>query len=93
MKVPTQPELIHLQLQAMLRDHNIPDTEVKYLGDRDAISHPSTEWTIRKLSQGVDRPVNPCYSYLISQAKATTDNPKQTATFLFYYGIHQTAFC
>ena len=34
MKVPTQPELIHLQLQAMLREHNIPDTEVKYLGDR-----------------------------------------------------------
>ena len=35
MKVPTQPELIHLQLQAMLRDNNIPDTEVKYLGERE----------------------------------------------------------
>jgi hypothetical protein len=44
MKVPTQPELIHLQLQAMLRDHNIPDTEIKYLGDRvypeDYQAHP-----------------------------------------------------
>jgi len=34
MKVPTQPELMHLQLQAMLREHNIPESEVKYLGDR-----------------------------------------------------------
>ena len=44
MKVPTQPELIHLQLQAMLREHNIPETEVKYLGDRvypeDYQAHP-----------------------------------------------------
>jgi len=24
MKVPTKPELTHLQLQAMMRDHNIP---------------------------------------------------------------------
>jgi hypothetical protein len=34
MKVPTQPELIHLQMQAILRDYNISETEVKYLGDR-----------------------------------------------------------
>ena len=44
MKVPAHPELIHLQLQAMLREHNIPETEVKYLGDRvypeDYQAHP-----------------------------------------------------
>jgi len=34
MNVPTQAELTHLQLQAILREHNIPETEVKYLGDR-----------------------------------------------------------
>jgi hypothetical protein len=27
--------LTHLQLQAMLRDHNIPESEVKYLGERE----------------------------------------------------------
>ena len=44
MKVPTQPELLHLQLQAMLRDHDIPDSELMYLGDRvypeDYQAHP-----------------------------------------------------
>ena len=35
MKVPTQPELIHLQFQSMLRDNNIPETEVAYLGQRE----------------------------------------------------------
>jgi hypothetical protein len=35
MKVPTQPELIHLQLQAMLRDHSIPEDQMKYLGERE----------------------------------------------------------
>ena len=35
MKVPTQPELTHLQLQAMLRDHDIPESEIKYIGDRE----------------------------------------------------------
>jgi hypothetical protein len=34
MKVPTQPELIHLQLQAMLREHNVAETELKYIGER-----------------------------------------------------------
>ena len=33
MKVPTKYELQHLQLQAMLRDHDIPESEVKYLGE------------------------------------------------------------
>ena len=33
MKVPTQYELTHLQLQAMLREHNIPESEIKYLGE------------------------------------------------------------
>lgn len=33
MKVPTQYELTHLQLQAMLRENNIPPSEVKYLGE------------------------------------------------------------
>ena len=35
MKVPTQYELTHLQLQAMLRDNAIPESELKYLGDRE----------------------------------------------------------
>jgi hypothetical protein len=34
MKVPTQYELTHLQLQAMLREHNVPETELKYIGER-----------------------------------------------------------
>ena len=34
MKVPTQYELTHYQLQAMLRDNNIHESELKYLGDR-----------------------------------------------------------
>ena len=44
MKVPTQYELTHLQLQAMLRDNDIPDSELMYLGDRvypeDYQAHP-----------------------------------------------------
>ena len=44
MKVPTQPELTHLQLQAMLRDHAIPESEAVYLGEReyteDYVAHP-----------------------------------------------------
>ena len=35
MKVPTQLELTHLQLQAMLRDHSIPEDQMKYLGERE----------------------------------------------------------
>jgi len=35
MKVPTQAELTHLQLQAMLRDHSIPEDQMKYLGKRE----------------------------------------------------------
>ncbi len=44
MKVPTQPELIHMQFQSMLRDNNIPESEVAYLGQReyttDYAAHP-----------------------------------------------------
>jgi hypothetical protein len=32
MKVPTQSELTHLQLQAMLRDNKFPSSELSYLG-------------------------------------------------------------
>ena len=35
MKVPTQYELTHLQPQAMLRDNAIPESELKYLGDKE----------------------------------------------------------
>jgi hypothetical protein len=35
MKVPTQPELTHLQLQAMLKEHTIPEDQMKYLGERE----------------------------------------------------------
>lgn len=44
MKVPSKPELTHMQLQAMLRDHNIPESELLYLGDRvypeEYVAHP-----------------------------------------------------
>jgi len=44
MKVPTQPELTHLQLQAMLRDHDIPPSELMYCGEREYtteyVAHP-----------------------------------------------------
>jgi len=35
MKVPTQSELTHLQLQAMLRENSFPEGELKYLGERE----------------------------------------------------------
>ena len=35
MKVPTQFELIHMQFQSMLRENNIPESEVAYLGQRE----------------------------------------------------------
>ena len=31
-------ELIHWQLQAMLRDHSIPEDQMKYLGEREYTS-------------------------------------------------------
>lgn len=34
MKVPTQIELKHLQLQAMLKENSFPDNELMYLGER-----------------------------------------------------------
>ena len=44
MKVPTQVELMHLQLQAMLREHDIPESELMYCGEReytsDYVAHP-----------------------------------------------------
>jgi len=35
MKVPSEIELKHLQLQALLRDNNIPDNELSYIGVRE----------------------------------------------------------
>lgn len=32
MKVPTQEELIHLKIQAAMREHNFPEDQMKYLG-------------------------------------------------------------
>ena len=44
MKVPTRPELMHMQLQAMMRDNSIPESELVYLGDREYttnyVAHP-----------------------------------------------------
>ena len=34
MNVPTQEELIHLKIQAALRETVFDDTEMKYLGER-----------------------------------------------------------
>tara|TARA_B100000287_G_scaffold433619_1_gene495761 strand:+ start:2571 stop:2795 length:225 start_codon:yes stop_codon:yes gene_type:complete len=33
LNVPSRGELIHLQLQAMLREHSFPATELFYLGE------------------------------------------------------------
>ena len=35
MKVPTQPELTHMQLQAMLRENDIHESELVYCGERE----------------------------------------------------------
>ena len=34
MKVPTQEELIHLKIQAAMREHAFPKEEMMYLGER-----------------------------------------------------------
>lgn len=34
MKVPTQEELIHLKIQAAMREHTFPKDEMMYLGER-----------------------------------------------------------
>jgi hypothetical protein len=34
MKVPTQEELIHLKIQAAMREHCFPEDQMKYLGER-----------------------------------------------------------
>lgn len=34
MKVPTKEELIHLQIQAAMRENNFGDEQMKYLGER-----------------------------------------------------------
>jgi hypothetical protein len=35
MNVPTQSQLMHLKIQAALREYNFPDEQMKYLGIRD----------------------------------------------------------
>tara|TARA_X000001036_G_scaffold431812_1_gene466720 strand:- start:2583 stop:2810 length:228 start_codon:yes stop_codon:yes gene_type:complete len=44
MKVPTQVELQHMQLQAMLKEHCIPESELLYCGEREYtteyVAHP-----------------------------------------------------
>lgn len=35
MKVPNKAELIHLKIQAAMREKNFPEDEIKYLGERD----------------------------------------------------------
>tara|TARA_B100000902_G_scaffold358193_1_gene373118 strand:+ start:1218 stop:1451 length:234 start_codon:yes stop_codon:yes gene_type:complete len=34
MKMPRQCDLTHMQLQAMLREHSIPESELLYSGER-----------------------------------------------------------
>lgn len=34
MKVPTQEELIHLKIQAAMREHAFDEDQMKYLGER-----------------------------------------------------------
>jgi hypothetical protein len=44
MNVPAKAELLHLQLQAMLREHSIPESELLYCGERiypdNYVGHP-----------------------------------------------------
>lgn len=44
MNVPSEFELHHLQFQAMMREHDIPTSELMYLGEReytkDYVAHP-----------------------------------------------------
>ena len=35
MKVPTRSELIHLKIQAAMREHVFDEDQMKYLGERD----------------------------------------------------------
>ena len=35
MKVPTKSELIHLKIQAAMREHCFGEDQMKYLGERD----------------------------------------------------------
>ena len=35
MKVPSKVELQHMQLQAMLKEHCIPESELLYCGERE----------------------------------------------------------
>jgi len=35
MKVPTKSELIHLKIQAAMREHVFDEDQMKYLGERD----------------------------------------------------------
>jgi len=35
MKVPTKSELIHLKIQAAMREHYFEEDQMKYLGERD----------------------------------------------------------
>lgn len=35
MKVPTQSDLIHLKIQAAMREHYFDEDQMKYLGERD----------------------------------------------------------
>ena len=35
MNVPTQSELTHMQLQAMLRENKFPSSQLMYLGERE----------------------------------------------------------
>tara|TARA_Y100000022_G_scaffold36247_1_gene29517 strand:- start:5534 stop:5734 length:201 start_codon:yes stop_codon:yes gene_type:complete len=35
MEVPDADQLKHLQIQAMLRENNFPEDELKYIGERD----------------------------------------------------------
>ena len=50
MKVPSQYELTHMQIQAILREHSIPEEQIKYLGEREYTTqycgHPEYHGTI-----------------------------------------------
>lgn len=44
MNVPSYPELMHMQLQAIIRDNDIPPDELRYLGVKEYSSAYADEY-------------------------------------------------
>jgi len=51
MTVPAPHELMHYKIQAIMRDNNIPEDQIRYIGEReypsDFVSHPELHGTMQ----------------------------------------------